>query len=290
MKSWSDYFELSKNRPPNPLLETAVNLVVDRQRALDLGAGSLKDSKFMLSVGFKKVTAVDRSPQIKKYRSGVPARLLSIQIYPFEELAIKPACYNLISAQYALPFTGRPHLPALMKKISDGLRPAGIFCAQFFGRKDSWNDPRTAWGDHSGDMTFVTRTALQKMLAPLQIIYFQEEQKDAQTIDGQPKHWHLFHVIALKPLPSRRQKKKPPAPAPKHYFNNLSDAIRPPHPAKIDTQPWRPGKSPFPGRVLPHRPGTICRRRPAAGHHRSHSTTDSRHVCTPPQHRPAGFN
>jgi hypothetical protein len=197
MKSWSEYFELSKNRPPNPLLETAVRLVVDRNHALDLGAGSLKDSKFMLSIGFQKVTAVDSAPQIKKFRSKIPARQLRLQICPFEELKIKPAAYNFISAQYSLPFTSPPHLPRLITDIIGGLKPSGIFCAQFFGIKDSWNTPENP-------LTFVTKTTLLKWLKPLDIIYFGEEQNDRPAIDGTPKHWHLFQVIALKPL-----KKKP---------------------------------------------------------------------------------
>ncbi len=197
MKSWSEYFELSKNRPPNPLLETAVTLVVDRTHALDLGAGSLKDSKFMLSVGFKKVTAVDHAPDIKNYRSKIPASQLQIKICPFEQLTIKKAAYNFINAQYALPFTAPPHLPRLITDIIGGLKPSGIFCAQFFGTRDSWNLPENK-------MTFVTKNNLLKWLRPLDMIYFKEEQNDQPAIDGTPKHWHLFHVIALKPL-----KKKP---------------------------------------------------------------------------------
>ncbi len=198
MKSWSEYFELSKNLPPKPLLESAVRLVVNRGHALDLGAGSLRDSKFLLSIGFQKVVAVDQSAGIKKYRSKIPANQLQIRISAFEKLKIKPRSFDLITAQYSLPFTSPPHLPALLEQIKKGLRPSGLFCGQFFGPRDSWNS--------QPDMTFINKTSLRKLLAPLDILYFREEEKDAKTIDGQLKHWHLFQVIALQPPPRKRKK------------------------------------------------------------------------------------
>jgi tellurite methyltransferase len=197
MESWSEYFELSKNRPPNSLLENALRLVVNRGQALDLGAGSLKDSKFMLSMGFDKVTAVDADPAVKKYRAGLPTKILSVQIKPFENLSIKKNTYDFISAQFALPFTKPPYLPALIEQICNGLKPCGIFCAQFFGPQDSWAKAQT-------NMTFVGRSQLKKLLSPLAEIYFQEKKSAGTTIDGQDKQWHLFEVIMLKAAKSRR--------------------------------------------------------------------------------------
>lgn len=191
MQSWSEYFELTKNRPPNPLLLTAVNLVVDRDTALDLGAGSLKDSKFLLNMGFQKVVAVEQDSSARKYRDKIPARRLSLQIRHFEDLKLKPRSFNLVTAQFSLPFTSPPHLPRLMREIIAGLRPAGIFCGQFFGPKDQWNQPEN-------NFTFVKARTLKKWLEPLDIIHFQEEETNGTTIDGEDKHWHIFHVIALQ--------------------------------------------------------------------------------------------
>ena len=191
MKSWAEYFELSKNRGPNPLLENAVKLVVTREHALDLGAGSLKDSKFMLSVGFEKVTAIDAEPASKNYRNKIPAKQLSIQIKNFEKLRLKANTYNFISAQYSLPFTPPPHLPILIEQIKNSLKPNGIFCAQFFGINDDWNKTEK-------QMTFIKRSELKTLLHPLDIIYFKEKTFVGESIDNIAKNWHLFEVIALK--------------------------------------------------------------------------------------------
>jgi len=191
MKSWAEYFELSKNRGPNPILENALKLVVERQHALDLGAGSLKDSKFMLSVGFEKVTAIDAEPASRKYRCKIPTKQLAIQIKTFEGLKLKPNTYNFISAQYALPFTSPPHLPALIKQIQNSLKPNGIFCAQFFGINDDWSKTEK-------QITFVKRSELKTLLQPLDTIYFKEKKFLGKTIDNTAKNWHLFEIIAIK--------------------------------------------------------------------------------------------
>ena len=193
METWSDFFELSKNKPPNRVLEAAIKLVVERGHALDLGAGSLKDSKFMLSMGFKKVTATDADPAIRKYRDKIPASLLALKVSPFETLKLKPNSYNFISAQNSLPFTAPPHLPPLLNQIIASLKPNGIFCCRVFGPKDSWNIP-----ENKKSMTFVTKAELKKLLAPLELIMFEEEIKDSKTIDGQMKTWQDIDVIAIK--------------------------------------------------------------------------------------------
>lgn len=192
MQSWSEHFQRTEHRPPNPLLLTAIDLVVDRKAALDLGAGSLKDSKYLLESGFQQVTAIEQDPAAKKYRGKIPAHRLTLKTCYFEEMKLKPHTFNLITAQFALSFTSPPHLPEVMRKIIASLQPAGIFCGQFFGPKDSWNIPENHF-------TFVTAHTLKNWLKPLDIIHFKETQNDSTTIDGKAKHWHIFDIIALKP-------------------------------------------------------------------------------------------
>ena len=57
---WKDYFAHTKGKPPRPLLVEAIALVKDKENALDLGSGALNDSMYLLSAGYKHVTAVDK--------------------------------------------------------------------------------------------------------------------------------------------------------------------------------------------------------------------------------------
>lgn len=201
-ESWAEFFELSKDIGPTALLENAVRLLVKRDQALDLGAGSLKDSKFMLSMGIKKVTAIDSDPAIRKYHSKIPTSQLLVKVAPFEGLKLKPNTYDFISAQHALYFSDPDYFPTLIEQIIGSLKPCGIFCAQFLGPKDSWNTT-------DNNLTFITKAELKKLLAPLDLVFFQEEIREGTTIDQQTKVWHLFHVIALKPaLKPKKAKKK----------------------------------------------------------------------------------
>lgn len=193
MRNWSGHLQQTKNYAPSSLLETAIPLAPDRQRALDLGAGALRDSKFLLSWGFRQVTAIDGEKTMRKYADKIPATLLKIQIKKMEKLRLPAHHFDLINASYSLPFISPPHLPALVKQIIAALKPNGIFCGQFFGPEDSWNIPENK-------LSFTDRPTLKKLLSPLKIIQFKEEQRDAKTSDGKPKHWHLFHIIARKDL------------------------------------------------------------------------------------------
>ncbi len=191
---WPEYFEKTKTYPASKLLEMAFPLCLERQHALDLGAGALRDSKFLLSAGFKKVTATDGNKAIKKYAEKIPTKALSFIIQSFENLQLPTSSYDLINAQFALPFTSPPHLPDLIEQIKSALKPGGIFCANFFGPKDDWSK--------EPNMTFTSQTKVRQILRGLKIIQLNEKHYSAKTADNQPKNWHIIEIIAQqKPKP-----------------------------------------------------------------------------------------
>ncbi len=57
---WNIYVKETKNRPPRPLLVKALSFVTERSTALDLGAGALTDTAYLVKQGFKHVVAVDQ--------------------------------------------------------------------------------------------------------------------------------------------------------------------------------------------------------------------------------------
>ena len=48
-------------------------------------------------------------------------------------------------------------------------------------------------------MTFLEKNEAQALLDGLEIEMFEEEEADGVTPRGNPKHWHIFHVVARKP-------------------------------------------------------------------------------------------
>lgn len=202
-ENWAQYLELSKNNPPSALLESAIPLVANRDYALDLGAGALRDSKFLLSSGFGKVMAIDSEKEIHKYRSKIPADKLKIKITEFEKLKLPKETFNLINAQFSLSFTEKSHFPKLIQQIKNSLKINGIFCANFFGNKDSWN---TSENSLLPNMTFLTKRVLLNHFEDLETLYFNEKFFKGKTINNLNKNWHIFEIIALKNPHQRKNK------------------------------------------------------------------------------------
>jgi SAM-dependent methyltransferase len=189
--TWKEYFERTKDSKPRPLLVKAVNLVTNKDEALDLGSGALNDVRYLVSIGFKHITAVDSKPIAKDIIKNFPSEIVSYIINTFEDFDFIENKYDLINAQYSLPFNPPKTFDRVFKSIINSLKDGGILTGQFFGIKDEWNVP-------GNEMNFQTREEAENLLSALEIIDFQEEEADRNTAKGDMKHWHVFHFIVKK--------------------------------------------------------------------------------------------
>lgn len=191
---WGRFCAITRDRPPCRPLVRAAALVSRNGRALDLGAGGGRDTRYLLEQNFH-VTAVDADPHAVALLSALPkpyaARLRIIQS-TFKDFAFEVAAYDLISAQFALPFMPRSHFDDVFTQLKVALAPGGVFTGQFFGVHDQWNIPACS-------MTFLTRSEADAFVSDLRTIEFSEQDDDGHTADGSPKHWHVFHILACKP-------------------------------------------------------------------------------------------
>jgi tellurite methyltransferase len=188
---WERFYRYTHDSPPWPLLMRAAALLPHGGRALDLGAGSGRDTRYLLAHGFE-VTAVDASVYAVDRLSALRDDRLRIVHSTFEAFPFEPQTYDLISAQFALPFVPEPAFSAVFARIMEALHPGGVFAGQFFGVNDQWNTTDSR-------MTFVTRARAEKLLRGLDVVELREEDTDGHTADGSPKHWHVYHVLAREP-------------------------------------------------------------------------------------------
>jgi len=191
MSDWDTYYKKHASRKPREQLVRAVSFCKDKYFALDLGAGTLVESAFLLESGFEKVTAVDNSPQTKSFAETFDAKRFTLVNSSFQDFDFKENQYDLVNAQYALPFHGLKDFSLFIQKIKNSLKSEGIFVGQFFGTKDEWNTSDTK-------LTFQTKEEVEELLSGLEIIEFSEEEKDGGTASGSQKHWHVFHFISRK--------------------------------------------------------------------------------------------
>lgn len=189
--AWKDYFERTRNSKPRPLLVKAAELAKEKGDALDLGSGAFNDVNFLLSVGFERIIAVDKVPVADEIFRSMPEGKVSYVISRFEDLDLPEDHFDLVNAQYSLPFIEKADFGEVFGKIIRSLKAGAVFTGQFFGERDEWNK-----GD--GKMTFHTKEEAEKLLSEFKMIEFTEEEKDGSTAAGKQKHWHVFHFIAIK--------------------------------------------------------------------------------------------
>ncbi len=198
-RGWASHFAITKDYPPSPLLIRAMPYVKKGGKALDMGAGALKDSKYLLEKGFD-VTAVDAEPLVAKMASSILSDKLHVTISSFEKFAFPKNTFDLISSMFSLPFTRPKEFEKVFESLVESLKDDGIFCGQFFGVKDSWHTDTT--------MTFHDKEHIEKLLSPFKILTLDEEERESKTTNGVLKHWHIFHVIAQKKTRSRHRKSR----------------------------------------------------------------------------------
>jgi len=191
-KKWSDFFEKNKDAGPRLYLVNALQYFENKSRALDLGAGTLRDSKYLLAQGFEEVVAVDSEEQIRTFAEDIDN--LEIIISRFEDLNLKENSYDLINAQYSLPFMQKEFFLDFLDKIKLSLKDNGIFVGTFFGVNDSWNS-----NEYKTEI-FNTKEELLGIFEGFEVIEFLEKEEDKPAVNEEIKHWHTFHITVKKSI------------------------------------------------------------------------------------------
>ena len=130
---WEDFYKLTRDRPPWPLLTQAVSLVAHKERALDLGYGAGRDTRYLLQQGFY-VTAVDNEPRAIEQLVDLPRQNLRLVQSSFQDFSFET--YDLVNAHFALPFNSNDSFVEVFRRVMASIRPSGIFVGQLFGIHD----------------------------------------------------------------------------------------------------------------------------------------------------------
>ena len=183
------YIEARRFDPPRPLLMKAVAVADRKEHALDAGAGALNATKYLLSAGFAKVTAMDAAPRARDVAAELADDRVTFVLSRFEDFDFPASRYDLVNAEFSLPFINRGDFAATFTRLLRSVRPGGIFTGQLFGPNDSWNV------ENSG-MSFHARGGAEAFFRKFDLMHFEEEVHPGTTKLGEPKHWHIFHIIA----------------------------------------------------------------------------------------------
>ena len=130
-----------------------------------------------------------QSPLTAALRSLPRQRNLHMVLSPIE--GFEPASYDLVNAQFSLPFVAPAHFDATVRSLRDSVESGGILTATFFGKHDGWNVAGT-------ELNFSTAADIERLFFGWELIELTEVDEDSHTADGAPKHWNIFHLIARR--------------------------------------------------------------------------------------------
>ena len=196
-EKWPCYYQAVAGRQPRNTLLAALESFdsekCDRKPrfAVDLGCGEGRDTVELLRRGWR-VLAIDGHPEAFERmleRSDLEnVEFLQTKVAKFQEISLPEA--DLINASFALPFCPPEYFPDLWDKIVQSIRRGGRFCGQLFGDRDDWAKIPTN--------SHFTQEQVEKFLEPFEIEVFNLEEEDGKTALQEPKHWHIFHIVARK--------------------------------------------------------------------------------------------
>jgi membrane dipeptidase len=187
-RPWRRYFEAAGDEPRETLLD-ALRRFPAPGLAVDLGAGTGRDTAELLRRGWRVVAIDGEQEAIDRLRERVDAdgSRLETRVARFEDAEL-PAC-DLVNSSFALPFCEPEHFDEVWRRIVAALPPGGRFAGQLFGERDDWAGT---------GVTTLTRERVRELLAPFEVERLDEIDADGKTAVGAEKHWHLFHVVARK--------------------------------------------------------------------------------------------
>ncbi len=180
-------------KEPNLLLKKALKYAETHGKALDIGCGLGSDS-IHLSKNKFDVTAVDiNSNYIKELQNKKYNNITAVNA-DISDLELISNTYSIVNAQWVLPFIKTDKIGKTLKNINNSLKNDGVFCGQFFGRKDQWYFDLKV----KSKINFITKREFTELLSDYFIIYSSELYYLANSINQKNKRWHVYEFIVSK--------------------------------------------------------------------------------------------
>jgi len=195
---WPGYFSVMMGKPARETLLAALERF-EREHgkgwagvAVDLGCGEGRDTRELLTRGWR-VVAIDGHPEaLRLLREQLPAGVegrVETGLGAFHEVEW-PTGVDLLNASFSLPFCPPEHFAAVWERIVSSIRSGGRFAGQFFGDQDDWAS--------IPGRSHQSREEVERMLAPFEVEELREDSKQEGPEVERPKRWHVFHVVAKK--------------------------------------------------------------------------------------------
>ena len=193
---WPDYYEVTAERPSWATTRMAAEAFDDHpddgpRFAVDLGCGAGRDTRELLRRGWR-VLATDMTPEgVETLRRLTPEAdlvRLRTEVSLLADLEIPPC--DLVNANLSLPFQPAQDYAAVWERIRAAIPIGGRFSGMLFGDRDQ------AAGE--AEMTCPSPDVIRGYLDGFEIEHWNEKEEDGETALGEPHHFHLIEVVAVR--------------------------------------------------------------------------------------------
>jgi SAM-dependent methyltransferase len=188
MPRWSSYFSRVGDSPNSSIVDLLENYTIKRGIALDLGAGNLRDAKYLLSQGFQKVVAFDVCEQSKEYV--VPG--IDLQITPIQSFDLEPNTVDFALSCNTLFYLKNEEITSLFRKVYKSLTQGGFFTCNLLAPQDGWVI------DGRRDVYPMKEEQVMQLCETFAGYQICEIRRRSIATEGKPKVWHQWGVIVKK--------------------------------------------------------------------------------------------
>jgi len=167
---WSAYYASTLDKPLHPHYAKLDPHLPPSGKAIDLGCGVGQGVVYLASKGFH-VTAVDGEQEAldilhSRLPSNADANLICSS---FQNLAL--GTYDVVVAHFSLFFLPEDDFEKFWPRVVHAMRGGGLLSVQFLGKNDEW----------AALCTTHTRNEVEAMLAPFDLLSFEEVERDGDT-------------------------------------------------------------------------------------------------------------
>lgn len=132
-------------------------------KALDLGCGPGKDTRYLISIGYE-VDAVDIKADAINNLNELKESKIKTFLADVVDFNIPKDTYDLVIISNVLTFLPKDKIVAVLKSAVEGLKVGGIIYFSLFGKKHAWADrERMVFFDRDEAYSIIDGLGLEKI-------------------------------------------------------------------------------------------------------------------------------
>lgn len=195
---WKEYYALAKEAPPAKILRVALDKYLpSKKNALDIGAGHLVESVYLMKQGFEVTAIDDDSASLELAKTIPPTPLFHFVSSKIQDADLSANHFSLVCALNVLSHIPPNDFELALQKSKACIAKKGIFVGNFFGIRDEWYRKKSS-------MTFVSLEEVRSYFSDFEILFLGEREFEDTFGWAQikkldlTKHWHIITIIAQK--------------------------------------------------------------------------------------------